>query len=242
MKQIIQAEMYKLSTKWLLISMIVVAIVSEVIACGLYFYNMHFSGVEVSANIYLGYAIAFYTPTLLVFIGILTAQLVSVEYENNMWSVLLVSERDRVQLFNAKFLVLTILTVLCTLVFAIIHLIASLLVTQSIPNLFEHIYIICAFIIGILGMVTIQFALAFIIENKVYIIGIGIVFAVLNLMMTSDAMPFKITEHITNVKQLIEYKEVLIFNITFWVYAIYSMIICLVVYGLARFYFKRKDL
>lgn len=48
-----------------------------------------------------------------------------------MWSVLLVSERDRTQLLNAKFIVLIILTIICILLALYIQTMINKQVQQS---------------------------------------------------------------------------------------------------------------
>lgn len=241
MNNLMKAELFKLPKVHLLMAMVMTVIIVEILAFGLYMYNMHFSNIEGSSLHYLIYAIAWFTPAFYLLYGIFSAKIISTEYENNMWSVLLVSQKSKNSIIFAKWMLLFILMCLTTLIFMLFHTVMSIFVTSELPQLISLLYIMMAFFIGTLAMQAIQFLIALIIENRVYVMGLGILFTLLSLLMSSDTMPFKIPEHIINAKHILDHDQLMYFDTSFFVYSGYSIFIFVFVLMISSVYIKRKE-
>lgn len=241
MNSLIKSEWYKLPKVTFIVSIIIAVVISEVLAIGLYYYNLHFSSVKPSALIFLIYALAWFAPVFYFLYGVFSAKIISTEYESNMWPVLLVSKKSKREIISAKFLVLLGLMLVTTLVFIVCHLLTSLFVNGNIPNLMSFVYIMFAFFIGTLAMQAIQFFIALVIENKVYVIAVGILFALVSLLMQSETMPFKIPEQIINAKEILDHNRVVFFDTSFFVFGMYSTFVFVIVMIISNFYINRKE-
>ena len=241
MNSLIKAELFKVPKVHFVISIVVAVMISEALAIGLYTYNLHFSDVEGTALRYLIYAIAWFIPVFYLLYGIFSAKLVSTEYENNMWSVLLVSQKSKNTIIFAKFLVLLILMILTTVIFTVLHVVTSLLVTGAIPQLMTLLYMMLGLFIGTLAMQAIQFFIALVIENRVYVMALGMLFAIVSLLMQSETMPFKIPEHMINAKHILDQNSIMFFDTSFFVYGSYSVFVFVLVLIVSSAYINRKE-
>lgn len=173
--------------------------------------------------------------------GVLTSHILSTEYENNMWSVLLISDQDKIRVVFNKYIVTFIMSILMILIFAVIHMVFSSLIIGHLPNLISYVYILVSFFIGSLAMQSIQFFLGLAIPNKVYIVGISIVISILYILVHSYWIPFKIPEHLINSKGILNTNRITIFDANFIIYTLYSLFIFLFMNSVTYYYTKRKD-
>ncbi|MCS4485716.1 ABC transporter permease [Staphylococcus americanisciuri] len=241
MNSLIKSEWYKLPKVTFITSIILAVMISEVLAIGLYYYNSHFSSVEASSLSFLIYALAWFIPVFYFLYGVFSAKIISTEYESNMWSVLLVSKKSKREIIFAKFLVLLGLMFITMIVFMVCHLLTSLFVNGHIPNLMAFVYIMFAVFIGTLGMQAIQFFIALVIENKVYVIAVGILLALVSLLMQSEMMPFKIPEQIINATNILDHNMLVFFDMSFFVFGIYSTFVFVIIMVISNFYINRKE-
>ncbi|MBE7583776.1 ABC transporter permease [Staphylococcus aureus] len=240
MFRLFKAEYYKLPKLSVFMLIILSVIIAEVIATGLLFYNMKFSNTTPTVNIFLIYCISWFTPVFYLIFGVLTSHILSTEYENNMWSVLL-SDQDKIRVVFNKYIVTFIMSILMILIFAVIHMVFSSLIIGHLPNLISYVYILVSFFIGSLAMQSIQFFLGLAIPNKVYIVGISIVISILYILVHSYWIPFKIPEHLINSKGILNTNRITIFDANFIIYTLYSLFIFLFMNSVTYYYTKRKD-
>ncbi|WP_373316353.1 ABC transporter permease [Staphylococcus marylandisciuri] len=241
MFKLFKAEYYKLPKSSVFTLIILSVIIAEIIATGLFFYNIKFSNTTPTVNIYLIYCISWFTPVFYLLFGVLTSYILSTEYENNMWSVLLVSDQNKVRVVFNKYIVALILSIVIIIVFAIVHMIFSMLIVGHLPNLISYLYILVSFLIGSLAMQSIQFFLGLAIPNRVYIIGVSLVISILYILVQSYWIPFKIPEHLINSKNILNTNRITMFDVGFIIYSIYSLLVFLFINALTCLYTKRKD-
>ncbi|UXR82405.1 ABC transporter permease [Staphylococcus sp. IVB6214] len=241
MNNLMKAELFKLPKIHFVIAIVMAVMIAEILAFVLYMYNMHFSNIEDSSLHYLIYGVTWFTPVFYLLYGMFSSKVISTEYENNMWSVLLVSQKSKNAIICVKWMILFILMFLTTIIFMLLHTITSIFVTDDSPQFIPLLYIMMAFFIGTLAMQSIQFFIALIIENRVYVMALGILFALLSLLMSSNTMPFKIPEHIINAKYILDHQQLMFFDTSFFVYGGYSLIIFVLILVVSSVYIKRKE-
>lgn len=241
MYRLMQSEYYKIPKITFFLTIIISVIITELLAIGLYFYNLHSSNLDSSANVFLIYGITWFILAFYILFGVFSSYIVSSEYENKMWSVLLISKQSILQFIFVKYLMLLSLMFLFTLVFAIAHFGISYTIIGESPNIHIYLYILFSVFLGTLAMQSIQFLLSLIIENKVYIVGISIFISLLYLLMQSNSMPFKIPEYIINSENIIKTSYVHMFDLNFLIYSFYSFILFIVFIFLTYLYIIRKD-
>lgn len=241
MFRLFKAEYYKLPKLSIFVLIILSVIIAEIIATGLFFYNIKFSNTISTGNIFLIYCISWFTPVFYLLFGVLTSHVLSTEYENNMWSVLLISDQNKIRIVFNKYIVTFIISFIIVLIFAVVHMIFSILIVGYSPNLVSYIYILVSFFIGSLAMQSIQFFLGLAIPNRVYIVGISIVISILYILVQSYWIPFKIPEHLINSKDILNTNRITLFGINYIIYTLYSLLVFLFMNSLTYLYTKRKD-
>ena len=241
MNSLMKSEWFKLPKKTIIGSMLLAVCISEALAAGLYLYNLHFSNIEPSSLRYIIYGLAWFTPVFFVLYSIFSTILVSVEYEHKMWSVLLVSKQSKRNIAIVKFIIIIILMFITSIIFILTHLLFNLIINGELLNISVFLYIMIAFFIGTLAMQAIQFFIVLVIENKVYVTALGMLIAIVNLLIQSNYMPFKIPEHIIKAQQILSLNKVTFFDTNFFVYGLYSLLIFIVILAISAFYIKRKE-
>lgn len=241
MGKLLKVEYFKLPKSKIVSAIIIAVVIIEILAIGLFLYNIKLGNVTPTANRFLIYAFSWFTPVFFILYGTFTSLIVSNEYEHKMWSMMLVSQQSKRNIVSAKYITLFLLTLMIMLVFMLVHAIVSLIIIGTIPQISVYLYILFAVWIGTLAMQAIQYTLSLMIENKVYIIGLSIFFAIVTLIVRSEALPFKIPEHIISSEKILHTNEVIMFNASFIVYAIYTILVFIVVSAYAYYYMDRKD-